>query len=116
MAVDPMAGADPFLEAPGEGAGAVEPVVEQQARGARRRGFVRAVAIQDDVAFARQALGPLPDALQLDRYGARNASRVEIEGGGRAHIDDDDLLAGIEQTGEIANADARNALVAQRGA
>jgi hypothetical protein len=42
-----------------------------------------------------------------------NPPRIEFECTGRAHIDDDDILAGIEQSGEVADADARNALVAQ---
>src|SRR5260221_13370986 len=84
-----ITGGDPGIETAQQGPDPLEAVIHQDFGDARRRGFARAAAVQDDVPIARQLLELAGNVLQRNMQGTGNPTRLEIARRDRPHIDDD---------------------------
>ncbi len=86
-----------------------EAVVHQQLCGLSRGHFVRAGAVEDDVAVARQILDVLSNRAERNVPRPGNASRLERSRRVRAHIDNHRNGSRIHEPVELIDVDSRHA-------
>src|ERR1700692_1498222 len=78
---DSIARGDPGIEPAEQGPDPLEAVIHQDFGDARRRGFARAMAVQDDFPIARQFLEAMRHVVQRNMQRAGNPARLELTGG-----------------------------------
>src|SRR5215831_15831061 len=100
---------DPRFESAKQRPDAYEAVVDEELRDLRGRRFVRARAVEDDLAIARKFLDVLLEAVHGQMQRARDVTRLERAGNLRSHVHDEWRLSGIHETVQLVDTDPGHA-------